>query len=73
MERYGIDLYGQLRWYELDEAANHGLKKITAGTFPSSSCDPRGSLESSAERARGDRRSQAPSLADAVTTEEAEA
>jgi predicted porin len=33
IERYGIDLYGQLRWYELDEAANPDLKNITVGTF----------------------------------------
>jgi predicted porin len=33
IERYGIDLYTQLRWYELDDAAQPDLKNITVGTF----------------------------------------
>ena len=33
IERYGIDLYSQFRWYELDDAAEPGLKNITVGTF----------------------------------------
>jgi len=33
IDRYGIDLYGQLRWYELDDGADPGLKNITVGTF----------------------------------------
>jgi hypothetical protein len=33
IERYGIDLYTQLRWYELDGGADPDLKNITVGTF----------------------------------------
>ena len=33
IERYGIDLYSQLRWYELDDGAEPGLKNITVGSF----------------------------------------
>ena len=33
IERYGIDLYSQFRWYELDDAAEPGLKNITVGSF----------------------------------------
>lgn len=33
IERYGIDLYGQLRWYELENGAEPDLKNIFVGTF----------------------------------------
>lgn len=33
IERYGIDLYGQLRWYDLDDDAGSDLSTITVGTF----------------------------------------
>ena len=33
IERYGIDLYSQLRWYELDGATDPDLKDIIVGTF----------------------------------------
>ncbi len=33
IERFGIDLYGQLRWYELDEPSNPDINNITVGTF----------------------------------------
>jgi len=33
IERYGIDLYTQLRWYDLDSATEPGLKDIVVGTF----------------------------------------
>ena len=33
IERYGIDLYSQLRWYSLDSGADPDLKNITVGTF----------------------------------------
>jgi len=33
IERYGIDLYSQLRWYELDDGADPDLKNIVVGTF----------------------------------------
>jgi predicted porin len=33
IERYGIDLYSQLRWYELDENTDPDLKNIVVGTF----------------------------------------
>ncbi len=33
IERYGIDLYGQLRWYEIDDGAEPDLRNITVGTF----------------------------------------
>jgi predicted porin len=33
IERYGIDLYTQLRWYELDDGAESDLENITVGTF----------------------------------------
>jgi predicted porin len=33
IERYHVDLYGQLRWYQLDDDANPALKTITVGTF----------------------------------------
>jgi predicted porin len=33
IERYGIDLYTQLRWYSLDSATEAGLKDIVVGTF----------------------------------------
>jgi len=33
IERYGIDLYTQLRWYDLEDAAEPGLKNIMVGTF----------------------------------------
>jgi hypothetical protein len=33
IERYGIDLYTQLRWYELEDGADSDLENITTGTF----------------------------------------
>ncbi len=33
IERYGIDFYTQLRWYDLDSATEPGLKDIVVGTF----------------------------------------
>jgi predicted porin len=33
IERYGIDLYGQLRRYELEGGTEPGLRNITVGTF----------------------------------------
>ena len=33
IERYGIDLYAQLRMYELDDESDPSLKNITVGTF----------------------------------------
>jgi predicted porin len=33
IERYGIDLYTQLRWYELEGASDPDLKNVTVGTF----------------------------------------
>lgn len=33
IEPYGIDLYTQLRWYELDSPADPGLKDVVVGTF----------------------------------------
>ena len=33
IDRFGIDLYAQLRWYELDDPENPGLKNVTVGTF----------------------------------------
>lgn len=33
IEQYGIDLYSQLRWYDLDSATEAGLKDIVVGTF----------------------------------------
>ena len=33
IERYGIDLYGQFRWYEIDDGAEPDLRNITVGTF----------------------------------------
>jgi predicted porin len=33
IERYGIDLYSQLRWYELDGGAEPDLKNVMVGTF----------------------------------------
>jgi predicted porin len=33
LERYGIDLYTQLRWYELDDETDPRLKNIMVGTF----------------------------------------
>lgn len=33
IDRFGIDLYAQLRRYELDEPESPGLKDITVGTF----------------------------------------
>jgi predicted porin len=33
IERYGIDLYGQLRWYELDAGTGPALENVTVGTF----------------------------------------
>ena len=33
IERYGIDLYSQLRWYELDTGAEPDLKDVVVGTF----------------------------------------
>lgn len=33
IDRFGIDLYAQLRWYELDQPEDPDLKNITVGTF----------------------------------------
>lgn len=33
IDRFGIDLYAQLRWYELDEPASPDLKNIAVGSF----------------------------------------
>ena len=33
IDRFGIDLYAQLRWYELDQPESPDLKNITVGTF----------------------------------------
>ena len=33
IERYGIDLYSQLRWYSLDTGSEPDLKDIVVGTF----------------------------------------
>ena len=33
IERYGIDLYSQLRWYDLDSSGEPDLKNIIVGTF----------------------------------------
>jgi predicted porin len=33
IERYDIDLYSQLRWYQLDNGSSPGLKDIVVGTF----------------------------------------
>ena len=33
IERYGIDLYGQLRWYDLDSGGPSDLQDIFVGTF----------------------------------------
>ena len=33
IEPYGIDLYSQLRWYDLDGATEAGLEDIVVGTF----------------------------------------
>lgn len=33
IERYGIDLYGQLRWYDLDEGGATDLHDVFVGTF----------------------------------------
>ncbi len=33
IDRYGIDLYAQLRWYELDQPTDPDLRNVTVGTF----------------------------------------